>query len=62
MGYEGMKQRESMTPKSGGAELRIPEALDRLIKLSTGTNKPDEMRKWQAERANPEAKSNPENK
>lgn len=35
----------------GGGELRIPEALDRLIALSAATNRPDELRKWQAERA-----------
>jgi hypothetical protein len=49
--YEGMKAREEKIPKSGGAELRIPEALDRLIELYTATNKPDEVKKWQAERA-----------
>jgi serine/threonine-protein kinase len=31
--------------------LRIPEALDRLIELYTAINKPDEAKKWQAERA-----------
>ena len=50
-GYEGMKQREKTIPKSGGGELRIPEALDRLVELYTATNKPDEVKKWQAERA-----------
>jgi tetratricopeptide (TPR) repeat protein len=61
-GHEGMKQREKTIPKAGGAELRIPEALDRLIELYTVTNKPDEAKKWQAERAKyPEAKK-PETK
>jgi hypothetical protein len=50
-GYEGMKARGKTIPKTGGAELRIPEALDRLIELYTATNKPDEAKKWQAERA-----------
>jgi hypothetical protein len=50
-GYEGMKQRKKAMPKAGGAELRIPEALDRLIELYSATNKPDELKKWQAERA-----------
>jgi eukaryotic-like serine/threonine-protein kinase len=50
-GYEGMKEREKSIPKSGGANKRIPEALDGLIKLYTATNKPDEVKKWQAERA-----------
>jgi len=50
-GYEGMKTREKTIPKAGGAELRIPEALDRLIELYTAINKPAEANKWQAERA-----------
>ena len=50
-GYEGMKAREKTIPKAAGGELRIPEALDRLIELYTATNKPDEANKWQAERA-----------
>ena len=48
-GYEGLKQREAMIPEQG--KVRLPEALDRLIELSTATNKPDEVKKWQAERA-----------
>ena len=50
-GYEGMKEREKSIPKSGGADKRIPEALDALIELYTATNKPEEVKKWQAERA-----------
>jgi serine/threonine protein kinase len=50
-GYEGMKAREKTMPQHGGAELRIPEALDRLIELYTALNKPDEVKKWRAERA-----------
>jgi serine/threonine protein kinase/tetratricopeptide (TPR) repeat protein len=50
-GYEGLKTREQTIPKSGGGELRIPEALDRLIELYTALNKPDVAKKWQAERA-----------
>ena len=50
-GYEGMKTREKTIPKAGGAELRIPEAVDRLIELYTAINKPAEANKWQAERA-----------
>jgi hypothetical protein len=50
-GYEGMKTRAKTIPQQGGGELRIPEALDRLIELYTATNKPDEANKWQAERA-----------
>ncbi len=48
-GYEGMKQRETTIPPQ--AATRIPEALDRLIDFYTATNKPDEAKKWQAERA-----------
>jgi serine/threonine protein kinase/Flp pilus assembly protein TadD len=50
-GYEGMKTREKTIPKQGGGELRLPEALDRLIELYTAINQPDEAKKWQAERA-----------
>ena len=48
-GYEGMKQRENTIPPQAGT--RLPEALDRLIELYAATNKPDEVKKWQAERA-----------
>ena len=46
-----MKAREEKIPKLGGGELRLPEALDRLIELYTATNKPQELKKWRAERA-----------
>ena len=48
-GYEGLKQRERTIPPPGGT--RIPEALDRLVDLSAATNRPDDLRKWRAERA-----------
>jgi hypothetical protein len=48
-GYRGMKQREKGIPLQGAT--RIPEALDRLIALYTATNRPDEAKKWQADRA-----------
>ncbi|HQR06352.1 MAG TPA: serine/threonine-protein kinase [Gemmatales bacterium] len=47
-GYEGMKQREKTIPPQ--ASTRLPEALERLIQLYTETNKPDEVKKWQAEK------------
>ncbi len=48
-GYEGMKQREkTITPIKMNY---LTEALDRLIDLSTATNKPDDVKKWQTERA-----------
>ena len=49
MGYAGMKQREATIPKQ--AKVRLSEALDRLIDFATTTNKPDDVKKWQAERA-----------
>ena len=48
-GYEGMKEREKAIPPQG--DTRIPEALDRLIELSTATNKPDDVKKYQELRA-----------
>ena len=48
-GYEGMKQRDAKIPVEG--KIRLPEALDRLIDLYTATDKPEEVQKWQAERA-----------
>jgi serine/threonine protein kinase/tetratricopeptide (TPR) repeat protein len=50
-GYEGMKARGKDIPKTGGAELRIPEALDRLIELYTATDKPAEAAKYRDLRA-----------
>ena len=50
-----MKAREKTIPPL--ASTRIPEALDRLIELYTATDRPDELKKWQAERAKyPETK------
>jgi serine/threonine protein kinase len=48
-GYDGMKAREKTIPLLDAA--RIPEALDRLIELYTATKNPDEVKKWQVERA-----------
>ena len=48
-GYAGMKQREKTIPPQGAT--RISEALDRLVEFYTATNKPDEVKKWWAERA-----------
>ncbi len=62
-GYEGMKQREKTIPPQ--ASTRIPNALDQLVAIYTATNKPDEVKKWQAERVKyPAAKqpSSPEKK
>ncbi len=60
-GYEGMKQREKAIPARDATAL--PEALDRLIELETATNRPDEVKKWQAERAKyPQAAFPPQKK
>jgi hypothetical protein len=48
-GYEGMKAREKTIPPQG--RIRLTEALDRLIQLYAATNKRDELKKWQTERA-----------
>jgi hypothetical protein len=48
-GFQGMKAREKTIPAEAGS--RIPNALDRLIELYTATNKPNEVARWQAERA-----------
>jgi eukaryotic-like serine/threonine-protein kinase len=48
-GYEGMKAREKTIPRGG--ELRIPEALDRLIELYTALGKADEAKKYRELRA-----------
>jgi serine/threonine protein kinase/Tfp pilus assembly protein PilF len=48
-GYQGLKQHQQTIPVQGQG--RVSEALDRLIELYTVTHKPDELKKWQAERA-----------
>jgi serine/threonine protein kinase/tetratricopeptide (TPR) repeat protein len=53
-GYRGMVEREKFIPAHGAR--RIPEAMDRLIQYYTETNKPDEVKRWQAEKAAMEAK------
>lgn len=48
-GYEGLKKIEkTISPQN---ESPFPDALDRLIEFYTVTNKPDEVKKWRAERA-----------
>jgi serine/threonine protein kinase len=56
-GYEGMKQNEKTVPPQ--ARGRIPEALDRLIDIYTAMNKPEEVKKWQAEKEAFKAKAEP---
>ncbi len=58
-GYEGMKQREKTIPEQ--AKILLTEAVARLIELYTAANKPDEVKKWQAERTKyPEAAPMPQ--
>jgi tetratricopeptide (TPR) repeat protein len=47
-GFAGMKKRASAIPPRG--MVRLAQAADRLVELYTLTNKPDELKKWQAER------------
>ena len=48
-GYRGMKEREESIPAIGRP--RLVEAVDRLIELYAATDKPGQVKKWQAERA-----------
>jgi serine/threonine protein kinase len=60
-GYEGMKARQAKIPSQG--HTRIPQALNRLIELYTMTDRPDEAKQWQAERAKyPAGPKQPQNK
>jgi serine/threonine protein kinase/Tfp pilus assembly protein PilF len=59
-GYDGLKVREETLPPE--ANSRIPRALDRLIKFYTATNKPDEVKRYQALRAKYTTAKEPANK
>jgi len=48
-GYEGVKAREAKIPK--GAEMRIPEALDRMVAFYQATGRADDAKRWGEERA-----------
>ncbi|MBX9624846.1 MAG: tetratricopeptide repeat protein, partial [Gemmataceae bacterium] len=48
-GYEGMKARRPTIPPP--ARPRLPEAADRLVDLYQALGKPDEVKRWRAERA-----------
>ncbi len=50
-GFEGLRQRKSSIPAQ--ASERLPEAIDRLIELYESTGRPDEAKKWKAERSKP---------
>ncbi len=47
-GYQGLKTREKAIPLSG--QVNISQAIDRLIRLYSETQKPDELKKYQSER------------
>jgi tetratricopeptide (TPR) repeat protein len=47
-GYEGMKQREAKIPPQD-KDLRLQEALERLVQLHDAWDKPEEAAKWRTE-------------
>ena len=47
MAQLSFRRRREDDPAAG--RHRLPDALDRLVELSTATNKPDDVKKWQAE-------------
>ena len=49
-GYEGMKARADKIPPQF-RNLRLGQALDRLIALAEATNKPDDAKAWKEEKA-----------
>jgi hypothetical protein len=52
-GYKGMKQRADRRDQPGGSPptVRLTEALERLVRLSEATGKPDEAARWRKELA-----------
>jgi hypothetical protein len=48
-GYAGMERREAAIDPA--SKIRLADAADRLIQLYLQMNKPDQVKKWQAERA-----------
>ena len=48
-GYEGLAARRAAVPPSGRG--RLPEAADRLVEVYERLGKPDEAKRWRAERA-----------
>ena len=47
-GYDGLKQDEKAIPEMARND-RMAEAIRRLLDLATVTNRPDDVKKWQAE-------------
>ena len=57
-GYEGLRQDAAAIPEADRQD-RLSEAIQRLIDLATATDRPDEVKKWQTERAKyPSTKKN----
>jgi non-specific serine/threonine protein kinase/serine/threonine-protein kinase len=48
-GYEGMKEREAKIPAN--ARRSLPDAVERLVQLYDAWDRPEEAKKWRAERA-----------
>jgi serine/threonine protein kinase len=48
-GYRGMNEREATIPLYGGGELRLTEALERLVQLYDEMGKKDDAAKWRKE-------------
>jgi hypothetical protein len=46
-GHEGMKAQEAKIPPQG--QVRIPEAIERLVQLYEATGKTEEAARWQNE-------------
>ena len=46
-GYEGLKQREKTIPPEG--QVRIPEAIERLVQLHEATGNQDAAARWRKE-------------
>ncbi|MBX9626513.1 MAG: tetratricopeptide repeat protein, partial [Gemmataceae bacterium] len=51
-GYDGLLADRRNIPPLPQARVNLPEAADRLVELYEKLNKPDEAKKWRAERAN----------
>jgi hypothetical protein len=49
-GYEGLVKDSAAIPEADRPD-RLMEAAQRLVDLATTADKPDELKKWQAERA-----------
>ena len=48
-GYQGMKDREKSIPNTNGGELRIPQAVERLVQLYESLEKKGEAARWRKE-------------